>query len=50
MKIRRNYSSYEDRLLVYITPEEYMENDIKDLNKEYKNPVIVSYPFRANKD
>jgi hypothetical protein len=40
----------EARLLVYITPEEYMENDIKDLNKEYKNPVIVSYKFRANKE
>jgi hypothetical protein len=33
-------------LMFYITPEEYMENNIKDLTKEYKNPGIVIYQFR----
>jgi hypothetical protein len=40
----------ESKIMFYITPEEYMENNIKDLNKEYKNPVIVSYQFRENKN
>jgi hypothetical protein len=40
----------EARLLVYIIQEEYMENDIKDIDQEYKNPILVSYPFRATKE
>lgn len=36
----------ESKIMFYITPEEYLENNIEDLTKEYKNPVIVSYRFK----
>lgn len=34
------------RLITYITPEEYMENDIPYIKKEYRNPVIVSFMIK----
>lgn len=36
----------EDVVWAYITPEEYMENNIDGLSKDYENPVLVSYKIR----
>jgi len=36
----------EDLVWAFITPEEYMENNIEGLSKEYENPVLISYQIR----
>ncbi len=36
----------ELQLMTVVTPEEYMENEIEGLDKEYKNPVIMIYAFK----
>lgn len=33
----------DSRLMAYITPEEYLEYDIEGIEKEYRNPIIVTY-------
>ncbi|MDX5476943.1 MAG: 6-bladed beta-propeller [Cyclobacteriaceae bacterium] len=37
----------DQRLIAFISPEEYMESDLKGVVKEYRNPVLVSYTFKS---
>lgn len=34
------------RMMVYVTPEEYMDEDIQGLIQEYRNPVILLFEFK----
>lgn len=38
----------DQELLAYVTPEEYMENDIEFISKVYSNPIILRYAFKKD--
>jgi hypothetical protein len=36
----------DQRMMAYVTPEEYMDEDIQGLIQEYRNPVILLFEFK----
>lgn len=36
----------DQRIMAYLTPEEYIDEDIQSLIREYRNPVILLFEFK----